>query len=212
MMAVSYFLDMVNDVADSHPAFIMTPGSNFNCAGAVYTFYQILYPLPRYRNGRDNRYAQQISKSLKVDMYSQVLNIVPHIQGYYHWDALFQKLQGQVEVPFQVGGINHIDNHVAGFKHFQGHFFCFRSGFECISSGDINNCSRFLSQLHKAFGKAHCRAGIIGSDDMHSGQARENNAFANVGIAHEQYLFNAAQFTETSAASIMTRHLLTLPN
>ena len=209
---MSDLLDMLNDVPDSRPALIMTPGSNFNCAGAVYIFCQILYPLPRHGNGGDNRHPQHIAELLKVNMYSQVLDIVPHIEGYYHRDALFQKLQGQVEVPFQIGGVNHIDNHITDFKHLEGHFFCFRSGFECISAGDINNRHRLLPQLHKAFGKAHCRAGIIGSDDVHSGQARENNAFANVGIAHEQYLFNAAQFTETSAASIMTRHLLTLPN
>ena len=73
---------------------------------------QLVYALAAAAHRRDYGHTEQMSQGDGVELVSACLQLVVHIQGHYHAEVHVNDLGGQVEVPLQVGGIHHIDDHV----------------------------------------------------------------------------------------------------
>ena len=187
-MAVGDSLNLVYNVADSRPALITTAGRSRGRGSLTNTFHQLTHPLPGDRYRGHHRHPEELLQPTQIDMYSSMLGIVPYIQGYYYRDFPLQQLQGQVEIPLQIGSINHIDDNIPGGKHLGGYFFSFTGWLQGIGARDINNLHRLFPQLHETTGIAHCSPGIIGGNHMDTGETRKEGAFPHVGVTHQQYL------------------------
>ncbi len=80
-----------------------------NADGNIYQFVtSFVFPC---RNG-NNGNAQFFREFCHIDGVAAGTNFVHHIQGDDHWNAQFDKLKGEIEVPFDIGGIHDIDDAV----------------------------------------------------------------------------------------------------
>ncbi len=72
-------------------------------------------------SGGRHRYHRNISQHLRqtvhVDLHAALFYHIHHVQRQNHWFSQFQKLQGEIEIPFQGRGIHHIDNGVNVIIH-----------------------------------------------------------------------------------------------
>jgi len=51
-----------------------------------------------------------------IDLYPEMLGLVPEVESYHCRNAALQNLEGKAEVSFQVGGINYINHQIRRFQ------------------------------------------------------------------------------------------------
>ena len=71
---------------------------------------ELFHPLPGCCRNGNYRNPQCLFQSRPVDTSTLPPQFVHQIEGDHHWKPSLQKLHGEVEVPLQVRGVNHIDN------------------------------------------------------------------------------------------------------
>jgi len=55
---------------------------------------------------------QLFTKRLYIDFNATIASHIHHIESNHHGYAHFSKLHGEIEVSFQVGGIEYVDDHL----------------------------------------------------------------------------------------------------
>ena len=77
--------------------------------GGVHENVQARFPPGRHR---DNRDAQHFRQPVGVNLHAPLLHNIHHVQGQDNGLAQLDKLQGEIEVALQGGGVCHVDEHV----------------------------------------------------------------------------------------------------
>ena len=78
---------------------------------------QFLDAFPAFEHGRYHRHAEQLSQFLVVNSIAPVFKLVKHVEGTHHAQVHVDELCGQVEVSFDVRGVNHIDDDVGSLLY-----------------------------------------------------------------------------------------------
>ena len=60
----------------------------------------------------DHRHAQPLFQPGQINGISVAAHLVHHIEGHHHRPSQLQKLQCQIKVPLQIGGVHNVDDHV----------------------------------------------------------------------------------------------------
>ena len=96
----------------------------------------------RRGDGHRRHIAQHFGKPVHIDLHSPLLHDIHHVQGKHHRLPQLQKLQRQVKIPLQRGGIHHIDDHVDVIVHgaLPGHLLLYGVTGEGINAGGVNQC------------------------------------------------------------------------
>ena len=68
-----------------------------------------------FTNRRHHRDSKQLAQQPIVEGVSASLQFIIHIERNNHAHIHVDKLGGEVEVPFQIGCIDYIDDHIRGF-------------------------------------------------------------------------------------------------
>ena len=53
-----------------------------------------------------------VFKLLHIDLYPPALQHIHHIQGDHHGPPQLRELKGEIQVPFNIGGVHHVHDHV----------------------------------------------------------------------------------------------------
>ena len=88
-----------------------------------------------------HRHMQLPLKHVQVNHIPVGAHLVHHVQGNHHGGAQLQKLQRQIQVTLQVGGVHNVDDHVRLFQgdEIAGHNFLHGIGAEGIDAGQVDN-------------------------------------------------------------------------
>ena len=63
----------------------------------------------------DRDIPKQLGKMIEIDLCTLFLQGIGHVQCHDHRDIQLEQLHGEIQVPFQVGCIHHIDHDIRAF-------------------------------------------------------------------------------------------------
>ncbi|OPZ97525.1 MAG: hypothetical protein BWY70_01478 [Bacteroidetes bacterium ADurb.Bin408] len=63
-------------------------------------------------DGRYYRNAEQLTQCFKIQVVFLLEQLIVHVQSYHHFYIHVDKLCGKVQVPLEVGSVNHINHHI----------------------------------------------------------------------------------------------------
>ena len=63
-------------------------------------------------NGRNDWSAEKTAKLFYIKFVATCPEFIKHVQSYNHRNVHVEQLGGQVQVAFQIGGVNHIDDYI----------------------------------------------------------------------------------------------------
>ena len=130
--------------------------------------------------------AQLLGQLLGVDGVAVLAHHVHHIDGDDHGDAQLSQLSGQVQVAFQIGAINDVqdgvrtlvDQIVSGYHFLQG------VGGEGIDPGQVGD-DDIVVLFQAAFLLFHGDAGPVADELIGAGEGIEQGRFTTVWIARQ---------------------------
>ena len=113
---------------------------------------------------------------------------VHHIAGQHHGHAHFQHLHGQQQVPFQSGGIHHVNDglHIVAREFTPGHQFFLGIGGQAVGAGQVHQGHGLAVENKTPLFSVHRDAGIVAHMLAGPGIAVEDRGFAAVGIARQR--------------------------
>ena len=134
-------------------------------------------------------HTEQRAERLQVDMVATAFEFVIHIQGTHKSDVHIDKLCRQVEVAFQVGGIDNVDDNVWHFlRKVLTHIEFFRRiAREGISSRKVNQLEFVTEERGAGFSGIDSDSRVVAHTGMGSTGKIEERGLATVGVANECY-------------------------
>ena len=133
---------------------------------------QLLHAVILHGGDGDHRDTQGSGHGLDVDGAAAGGDLVHHVQGQHHGDAHLQQLEGQVQVPFDVGGVHNIDDAVGPLveNKVPGDDFLRRVGADGVDARQVHHRAVLLPSdgagllVHRHAGKvAHV---LIGAGEL----------------------------------------------
>ena len=132
----------------------------------------------------DELHAHLLGQDVQIDLYAVLFDQIHHVDGDDDRNAQFRQLCGQIQVSFQVGTVNDVQDRIRSFSDqvFSGdHFFqsIRRKGIDARKVGDDHILVAFELTLFLFDGDARPVSDISGR----AGKGVEEGGFATVGIA-----------------------------
>ena len=139
--------------------------------------------------------AQRIGQLFQINGVAVFAHQIDHIDGHHHRQAQFDELGSQVEVAFNVGAVQNVENGVRLFPHqiAAGHDLLQRVGGQRINARKVLN-DDVLIAFQAALLFLHRDAGPVAHILVGAGQRVEQRGFAAVRVAGQCDL----QFHETT--------------
>ena len=137
----------------------------------------------------DHRNAQARRQPRGVDDDAVHPGFVDHVQHEHHGPADGRQLRGEHQGAPEVPGVRYLDDDVGlpGVEDSPRDEFVLReSSFERRDAGRVDEFADFPAQHDAPGGERHRRAGVVRDDGILPGQAAEQDALADVGIADER--------------------------
>ncbi len=155
---------------------------------------QLGQPLAPHRHGFDHRHAQFGGQRGGIDRQPVARSQIDHVERDYGGPAQFQHFLGKDQMLFEVGGIEHDDQHIGphlahllAHDDLAGHFLVRAGGGKAIGTGQIDQFDRLATGQQQAPGLAlHRDAWIVGDLLARAGQRIEQRGFSGIGIAHQR--------------------------
>ena len=122
-----------------------------------------------------------------IQFDSGLFRHVRHIQGQNHGPFQFQQLNGQVQISFQIGGIQNIDNQVRFFIYndIPSHHFVHGISRKAVRARQIDDRQILSLKTAKPFPPFDGNARIISDMLPGAGDIVENRSLAGVGISRQ---------------------------
>ncbi len=132
-------------------------------------------------------HAQQPREHLHVDLHLVGLGDVVHVQRHHHGHTQLQQLRGEVQVPLQVRGIDHVDHCVdlAGEHEVPRDDLFGRVGGQAVGARKVDHVDLPAVDAGAACLGFHGHAGVVGDLLPASGQAVEDGGLPGVGVARQ---------------------------
>ena len=139
------------------------------------------------RNDRYHRAAGLFGQCLDVDINTAAARHVHHIERDHHRHAHLQHLHAEVEIAFQVGSVEHVDDQVGVARQqvVAGDFLVQRGSIQGIDAGQVDRGDRFAIEGKAALLAIHGNARPVAGTLTDPGEHVEQRGFAAVGIARE---------------------------
>ncbi|GBE30237.1 hypothetical protein BMS3Bbin04_01269 [bacterium BMS3Bbin04] len=136
---------------------------------------------------------------IRTNINSLRFGLVRHVQHTEHRDTQLLELQQQVEVSFEVGGIQNVYNQIGLFiqDKISGDHFLYGIGREAVGAGQVYyfNCDAVTYHVPDFF--LYCDSGIISDVLMLTGDGIEQTGFSGVRVSSEgNTIISVAAFSE----------------
>ena len=124
---------------------------------------KLVYPDRRTAHRRHHRHADQLAQFFMVELVSAGFKLVVHVQGDDHLHIHVDELGGQIEVPFQIGCVHHIDDDVRGFLDDVLAYIDFlrRISGKRIGTRQVDNAEMVSLEVEEAFLGVHGHTAIV---------------------------------------------------
>ena len=135
-------------------------------------------------HGGDHRAAQQGLQAGDVQGHALPFGVVHHVQDEHHRLLQLEHLGGEVEVAFQVGGVQHVDDdvHHRFGQEGGGDPFVLALGRQGVGSRQVHHLDLHAGLFEMAEALLHGHPGPVGHVVPGSGQRVEDGSLAAVGI------------------------------
>ncbi|MPM39615.1 hypothetical protein SDC9_86249 [bioreactor metagenome] len=152
----------------------------------------------------DHGNAQDTGKHLAVQPVAPGSGLVHKVEGNNQRAFQFQKLDGQVKVAFDIGGVHDVDDDVGVFVNdkFTGNNFLHGVRRQGVYSGQIHNGDRIAVHLGLALFLLHRDTGPVAYVLVGAGEGVEQRGFSAVGIARKGQFKDPAVLTRQVAAVV----------
>ena len=140
-------------------------------------------------NGWYDRCAQQDSELFDVEFVAALTKFIIHVEGNNHWHVHVYQLGGQIEVAFQVAGINHVDDEVGMlFDDVLAHIEFFRCiGCEGICARKVHDVKVVTFEIKMSGLGIDGHARVVSHTFVSTTGNIEEGCFSAVGIADENH-------------------------
>jgi hypothetical protein len=117
----------------------------------------------RARHGAHDRNVHEAGQTLRIDAHALGFQGVDHVQGHGHGNADLKELHRQVQVAFQAGGVEDVDDALGAFvdQEVAGHKFFLGIGGQGIGAGQVHHAGQALRGFDISFLLLHGDARII---------------------------------------------------
>ena len=160
---------------------------------------QVVDTLARTPFGGDDGHTEQRRELVAVELVAMFLELVEDVQRHHHRDVHVDKLGGEVEIAFQVGGVDHVEDDVGMFLYdmFADIEFFGRVGTETVGAWQINQIERVATKLEGAHLLVDGDAAVVAHPFMGMCRNIEDAGLAAVGVAHQRHVDGlASQFSQ----------------
>lgn len=163
---------------------------------------QFIRALARSCHCRYNRNLKTPAQFLRIDLDASRLGFIYHVQSDNRRYPQFKKLNGEVQIPLQVGGVDDVDDHrrAVGNKEFAGHSLVKGVGSERVDAGEIYQAEFMSVALICPNLLFHRHAGIIAHVVVGPGDRIEKGRLSAIGIAcqgNERFLPHQSSTSST---------------
>ena len=190
---------LLDDLVGTEPVAALAP--TFDDLGQG--LFQIVEPLAANRHHGHHRTAERLGQGIHIDDLAALARHIHHVQRQHHRHAHFQQLHGQVEIAFEVGGINHIDHRLglAGKQVVARDPLVQRQGVEGIDARKIDQRGRLAGRLQTELPLLALdgHAGPVAGGLTDAGQRIEQRGLAAIRVAGDGDGGHAAALPETGS-------------
>ena len=146
----------------------------------------LLHTLSLAGHGRNNGHAQPFGERFHIQLAAALLELVVHIQGANHRDALGLQLKSEQEVALKIRDIEHVDNDIdISLTEFVGHEGFFGTeGAQRIGAGQVDNAQGMAFKVNASHHAAHGDAGVVARALMAVAGHIEEGRLAAIRIAY----------------------------
>ncbi len=133
-----------------------------------------------------------------IHLVAFLLRNVDHVEDDYQGDVIIDQLSGQIEVPFEIGGINHTDHQRGGFQvgnaskeNIMGYLFLRTARGQAVTTGQVNQDYRLtIWQAERGFLLFNCDTRVIGDLLTGSREGIEDSSFTSVWVPGDRNTFH----------------------
>lgn len=143
-------------------------------------------PLPR--RDRDHRHMpQHLRQAVKIDLHPPLFHNVHHVESHDHWLFKLKKLQRQIEVSLQRGGVHHVneDIHLIFLDAFSRDALLDGVGGQTIDARQVDDPDGLSLVAGSSLHPLHGHAGPVGHFQLCAGKRVKKRRFSAVGVSNE---------------------------
>ena len=130
----------------------------------IYQFFEkFIHANALGSHSRNDGNAKHLAQCIVFELHATLFQLIIHIQGNNHLYIHINKLRSQEQIPFQIRGIDNIDNNIGHFFHYmRSHIQFLRRVFgNGIRTRQIHNFERITILLQHGFFRIHRYTAII---------------------------------------------------
>ena len=140
------------------------------------------------------RHAEERAQRGQVDAVAALLKLVVHVQRADHRHIHVHQLRGEVEVALQIGGIDHVDDHVGHLLHQMSPDveLLGRVARQRVGAGQVGQPELIAEVRGCALGRVDGHAAVVAYMGMGAAGVVEQRCLATIGVAHQRHVDDAA--------------------
>ena len=165
---------------------------------------QGVQPRPAPGGHGDHRRPQHLGQAVEVDLHPPLLHDIHHVQCKNDRLAQLDELQRQVQVAFQTGSIDDVDDHIYFIAHntFPGNSLFHSIGSQAVDTWQVNKLE-FLPFVDRfPFFLLYRYAGPVGNLQVRPGKCVKEGGLPAVWIADKAYIDGLFHSSCTSVTSM----------
>ena len=153
---------------------------------------QVLHPGSGPADRRHHRHAQQLREFLDIELVSAAFQRIKHIQCHHHAHIHVNQLGRQIQVPFQVSRIHHIDNHIGRlFNDMLAHIqFLGTVGRKRVCARQVYQPEAVPLIVEKTFFGIHRHPAIVAHMLMRARSNIKKRRLSAVRVSHQGHINN----------------------
>ena len=152
----------------------------------------------------DGRYAEHLRETMEIDLHTALFHDIHHVQCKNDRLAKLDELQRQVQVAFQTGSIDDVDDHIYFIAHntFPGNSLFHSIGSQAVDTWQVNKLE-FLPFVDRfPFFLLYRYAGPVGNLQVRPGKCVKEGGLPAVWIADKAYIDGLFHSSCTSVTSM----------
>ncbi len=155
--------------------------------GGEYRLEKPLHTLAVRPDRFDQGYAQSLREEGGIDAQAFGLGLVRHVERADHRDAQLLELQAEVEIPLQVGRIDHVDDDVRPLlqEEIARHDLVQRIGGQAVDARQVDDPEARVAEVVDSLALLHGDAGIVPHLVMGAGDGVEEACLARIRVARQ---------------------------